>query len=472
MDEAEFLRLKRQQESPFAALYEAARQRDADLAAEGRRPVLGGLLSKEPVAGTDTIEYEGIKSMLLGLLSPAANAIDAPMAAYQGNIPMEDMSGEAANLAGMALGGGLAASGRNAMDYDPNMVNAFGGGLLSPSKANKADLDPLQYQGVKMDDYLSNADIGIRDAGVNLERSPMSWEDMENKIVLPFYGDRTSGGKYIDGINDVKFDDPVYTEGGVDFLRGGANQADDAVWASNSNITKRLSDTAEKAAIKFPDSDIVGLTGSMAPNANDFATMTGEAAGKYIQATGIPRGTASKFDEIMKSADPSFVGVNSPKLSEYLSKTTSPIRKIFMRLADTKPMKDGGFPDMGLARYAVTDVTQRDMPPGMFGLGAARIDTSAPRMFNDPKGNQPVASVPHSTYNSQIAGEYMGSLPPVPQGLLFKDVYDSMEGKTTKNGQPLTSAHKTHAIKTKVPSQKITPEILGGILDYLTRVQE
>ena len=110
MDEAEFLRLKRQQESPFAALYEAARQRDADFAAEGRRPVLGGLLSKEPVAGTDTIEYEGIKSMLLGLLSPAASALDAPMAAYQGNIPMEDMTAEALGTAGLAMTSGGAVS--------------------------------------------------------------------------------------------------------------------------------------------------------------------------------------------------------------------------------------------------------------------------------------------------------------------------------------------------------------------------
>jgi hypothetical protein len=460
MDQAEYLRLKRQQESPFAALYEAARQRDAGLAAEGRRPLLGGLLSKEPVAGVDTIEYEGIKSMLLGLLSPAANAIDAPMAAYQGNIPMEDMTGEATNLAGMLMGGGLASSGRGLLDYDPNVVSA-----------NKADLDPFKYQNVKMDNYLSDTNVGIRDAGENLERTPMSWEAMENKVVLPFYGDRTSGGKYIDSINDVRFDDPVYTEGGVDFLRGKANQRDDAVWASNSNITKRLSDTADAAALKFPDTDIVGLTGSMSPNANDFATMTGEAAGKYIQATGVPRATAAKFDEIMRSADPEFVGVNSPDLSNYLAGTTSPLRKIFMRLADTAPMKDGGLPDMGLARYAVTDVTQREMPPGMFGLGAARIDTTTPRMFNEPKGNRPVANVPHSTYNSQIAGEYMGSLPPVPQGLLFKDVYDSMEGQVTKNGQPLTSAHKTHAIKTKVPAQRITPEILGGILDYLSRPQ-
>ena len=110
MNQAEYLRLKRQQESPFAALYEAARQRDADLAEEGRRPVLGGLLSKEPVAGTDTIEYEGIKSMLLGLLSPAAKAIDAPLAAYQGNIPMEDMTAEALGTAGMASIGGGAVS--------------------------------------------------------------------------------------------------------------------------------------------------------------------------------------------------------------------------------------------------------------------------------------------------------------------------------------------------------------------------
>jgi len=127
MNKSEFLRLKRQQDSPFAPLYDAARERDAQFAAEGRRPVLGGLLSKEPVAGADTIEYEGIKSMLLGLLSPAANALDAPMAAYQGSIPMEDMSGEAMNLGGMVMGGGAAASGRGILDNDPTVTRIFAG---------------------------------------------------------------------------------------------------------------------------------------------------------------------------------------------------------------------------------------------------------------------------------------------------------------------------------------------------------
>lgn len=455
MASSQEIRRSREDTSVFSRLFDYIRSNEADLAAEGRRSVLGGLLSKEPVAGTDTIRYEGIGQMLSGLLDPVAKGIDAPRAAYEGLIPEEDMVGEAFGTAGTAMGGGSFAS-------TPS-------GALT---ANKLDLDPLQYQSVKMDDYLSNADVGVSDMGVNLSRKPMSWEDLEGDFVIPFYGDRTSGGMSVDRINDVKFDRPVLTEGGGDFMRGPAAQVDDAVWASNSNITKRLSDRADTVAKDNPDRRVIGMTGSMAPNANDFATMTGGSVGELIQGVGIPRQTANQFDEIMRAADPDFVGVNSPNLRTWLEETTSPLRKTFIRLADTKPMKDGGFPDMGLGRYAVTDVTQRDMPPGMFGLGAAQIDTSAPRMFNNPKGNQPRASVPHNTYNSQIAGEYLGSLTPVPQGLLFKDLYDKMDGQVDKNGNPLTSANKTHAIKTIVPASQITPQVLEGILSYISKLQE
>jgi hypothetical protein len=107
-ESAEDVRRRREAESAFAPLYNAARQQSADLAGAGRRPVLGGLLSKEPVAGLDTLRYEGITPMMLGLLGPVARAVDAPMAAYQGNIPMEDMAGEALGTAGMAALGGAA----------------------------------------------------------------------------------------------------------------------------------------------------------------------------------------------------------------------------------------------------------------------------------------------------------------------------------------------------------------------------
>lgn len=336
-------------------------------------------------------------------------------------------------------------------------------------RINKEVLDPFGYQSTKLRDYLENTQVTARDAQENLERIPMSWEEMEGKVVLPFYGDRTSRGLLVEGVNDINFDQPVYTEGGVDFMVGPAAQQDRAIWASNANITKRLSDTADSASRNFEGQDIVGVTGSMAPDANDFATMTGEAMAELVQGTKITKKAANTFDKAMKKIDPEFVGVNSPNLREWAATTSSPLRKSFIRLLDTKPMQDAGFPSPALARYAVTDPTQREMRAGMFGLGASRIDTSAPRTFNEPKGNQPRALVPHSTYNSQITGNYMGSLPPVPQGLLFRDVYDAMEGATTKAGQPLNEAHRTHAIKTKVPAQRMTPEVIDGIMEYLLR---
>lgn len=106
MATAEELRRLREEQSIFSALYDMARQQQSELAAEGRRPVLGGLLSKEPVYGTDTLRYEGIGNMLAGLLSPAAKAVDAPISAYRGTIPQEDMISEALGVGGLAMAGG------------------------------------------------------------------------------------------------------------------------------------------------------------------------------------------------------------------------------------------------------------------------------------------------------------------------------------------------------------------------------
>ena len=372
--------------------------------------------------------------------------------------------------------------GRGALEFvdrievDPNTLGALGGNVrLKPaSKANKADLDPLGYQKTRMRDaYLDDTDVRFTDLNENLPRKPMSWEETEGKVILPFYGDRTSRGLLVEGVNDVNFDTPVYTEGGIDFMLGPAAQTNDAIWASDQSVITRIDNQAEKAAIKFDNDDIIGMTGSMAPDANDFATMTGNAMAELVKASKITKKSAKEFDEIMKSIDPDFVGVLSPKIREWTATTTSPKRKAFIRLMDSAPMQAKGFPSPAEARYSVTDPTQRDMPAGMFGLGVAKIDTSAPLLYNTPKGNLPKANVPHSTYNTQMTskGGYLGSLPPVPQGLIFTDIYNAMQGRLTKSGQPLNEAHKTYAIKTKMPAQKMTPENLEGILDYRARLE-
>jgi hypothetical protein len=121
------IRRAREQSSIFSNLFDYVRANEAQLASEGRRPVLGGLLSKEPVMGTDTIRYEGFGPMLAGLIEPLARGVDAPRAAAQGLIPQEDMIGEAFGTAGTAmLGGGAVA--KPAGSLGANTMRVYHGG--------------------------------------------------------------------------------------------------------------------------------------------------------------------------------------------------------------------------------------------------------------------------------------------------------------------------------------------------------
>lgn len=158
------LRRLREEQSIFAPLYEAARQQQSELAAQGRRPVFGGLLSKEPVYGTDTLRYEGIGNMLAGLLSPAAKAVDAPISAYRGTIPQEDMISEALGTAGLVSAGSLAASGRGALEYDPTTTRIFAGKRAASRTGEKrrsaiTEAESLFEQGFKNRDVYERTGV-------------------------------------------------------------------------------------------------------------------------------------------------------------------------------------------------------------------------------------------------------------------------------------------------------------------------
>lgn len=108
MATADEIRRAREATSIFSGLFDYIRANEERLAQEGRRSVLGGLFSKEPVYGTATNRYEGVLPLLASLAEPLARAIDAPRAAYEDLIPREDMLNEAFGTAGAAMmGGGL-----------------------------------------------------------------------------------------------------------------------------------------------------------------------------------------------------------------------------------------------------------------------------------------------------------------------------------------------------------------------------
>jgi hypothetical protein len=107
----ELIRQYRDHNSVFGSLNRAAQERQAEIAGEGRRPVAGGFLSKpEGSLGMDAVRGLRVEPMagLLGMLTGAGRAVEAPAAAYQGLIPMGDVPLEALGTAGMASLGGAA----------------------------------------------------------------------------------------------------------------------------------------------------------------------------------------------------------------------------------------------------------------------------------------------------------------------------------------------------------------------------
>jgi len=345
------------------------------------------------------------------------------------------------------------------------------------SRLTKEEIDPLNYQATKMDKPPSEVEVESESVVEMAPKKTISIEDLEGKIAIPFYGDRSSLGEKITAVDDIKLETPVLTEGGRDYMRGDAgkigenkrlpNNPETNIWASGQSIIARLKNRALEEA-RETGKEVVGITGTMSPRALDFNNFTPELLAEMTAVT-ITRGGMKKkdmkaFDALMKKQvgeDKDFrpvkdwPGIDSPDLRDYIAKAPSRVRKKFMRMMEKQPAQKAGFPSPGKARVATTDRSQLDSPAGMFGGAIGEIDLEAD-IITDPL-------IPHSTYDTQMAGKYLGALErDVPQSQLFQDLYKEREGKMVR-GKLESEANKSTAIRTKVPGQEITPEIVDTI---------
>lgn len=149
----------------FNNLFAANRRTANQLVSEGRRPVLGGLASKQRgVAGTDTLRFEGFAPFFGNLLDPIIKGVDAPRAASQSLIPQEDMIGEAFGTAGTVAAGTGAAAGRSILDYDPATTRIFAGKRAAARsgedrRAAIAEAERLFEQGMKNRDVYDRTGV-------------------------------------------------------------------------------------------------------------------------------------------------------------------------------------------------------------------------------------------------------------------------------------------------------------------------
>ena len=346
------------------------------------------------------------------------------------------------------------------------------------SKRNKREIDPLGYQETKMDKPPDQVDVEQRTIVQLPPKKIIKIEDLEGKIAIPLYGDRSSLGKEISRVDDINLETPVITYGGRDYMRGDAidvkggpkripNDPNTAIWASGQAIIKRLITRAKEEAEKT-GKEVVGVTGTMSPSALDFNTFTPELLAEMTAVTisrgGMKKKDMAKFDELMKTQVTKakdfrpvedWPGIDSPDLRDYIVNAPSRVRKKFMRIMEKADAQKASFPSPGKARVATTDESQIYTPPGMFGGAVAKIDLDA-GPITDPL-------IPHPTYNTQMSGTNLGGLErDIPQAQFFPKLYKEREGTLVK-GKPESESNKSATIRTQVPGQEITPEVVDTI---------
>jgi hypothetical protein len=283
-------------------------------------------------------------------------------------------------------------------------------------------------------------------------------ENLQGSILRPAVGDRTAAGGLLTEINDAPLANPVLLEGGPDFMRGPASQADDVIWASNQSPMTNLSRHAQELGETGKDINFV-YTASGGRNA-DFATMMSDALIEQLPAAKVTKKTKQSFDREMKVADENWPGIDSPKLGEYLRNSTGNKRKAFVEKIALGKYQKAGMPDIVSTRFAITEPELLGRPTGASGYAISRMDPSG-RLVTDP-------TVPHTTYPVQLGGKgYVGGLlDNVPREVMFPDFY------ATRRAAGIPTRGDDYSFGMSNVSQDADQQWLDNVMQYLQGIQQ
>ena len=198
------LRDTRKKTSPFKALYDLNEGYDKSLSSKNRRPLAGGLYSKEIGSkGLGSVRFEGasgIGNLLSSIAEPIAKAIDAPYSAYKGLIPKEDMMGEAFGTAGL---GSLGASFSKVRPKDPTLYanKSKSTGALFMNMGNKGALEEFPDIGRAVDDYVDNINFNSISQALKSDNYP-SYKNVLKQNLNDTFGDEKINVTRIEGYAD------------------------------------------------------------------------------------------------------------------------------------------------------------------------------------------------------------------------------------------------------------------------------
>jgi hypothetical protein len=388
---------------------------------------------------------------LLGGAEAAAMGIDAPTAAYQGMIPAEDMVGEALGTAGMAMTGGMLPNAGRLMEFDPATVSMAA--ARDPNFWHPASRIKLQRP-------LAEMQFGYADASDNF-LSPQRFlniEDLEGRVLVPAYGDRTRAGGLLTSIMGEDLPVPVELQGGADFMRSPGG-----IWASEPDAMSTKARAIARIADATGEEPIMAYT-AMGAQSGDFSRMMSDAIMGQIRPSMSnildPR-IVERYDAYVRNnVDENWPGILSPDASNYVAGMTGSNRRLLWQEMDRAAYRNAGFPDVGATRLAITDPRLIDAQPFDTGLTMGLLN----RGFDV----EPTPGDVHSTYGSQIHGEYLGGFEqPIPGHLVWRDFFNARR----EAGAPTSSDQRAFMMTPSI-NQRIDAQSVDEIMAYLQGLQQ
>lgn len=344
---------------------------------------------------------------------------------------------------------------------------AMGGSSVVPAEANslRAGIKGVRqlkqetpFSGIKRDIPIEKTTATYAKGQKLLPEKPFDITQVpEGSHFVSTFGDRSDIGKRLTGIGGEKFQEPVDLYGGAGFMRR-ANNPDEAGWASGKSVITKLQNAVRP--LQETGKPVYLIHTGMGQRAVDFSSMMIKTLEQQIKNKPLSKAAIKAFDKRMKAQ----WGKDHPALPDWpgwdnvnIDNLSGPERLKAVKLMDTDDMRKLGFPDVGAARWAITDPKQRNSP--FAGTGASIFELGGPIEHNvNPR-------VGHPDYPSQATspgGKYVGTLPEIIHGLeFFVDVKKGLKPGITNE------SHIGRKFLMSPAIQRVSPEWVQHIVNYL-----
>ena len=216
--------------------------------------------------------------------------------------------------------------------------------------------DPALYSGFSMNKHRTapfNYNVEGDLLGNLIKPKTVSPSDLQGKTMYFAAGDRTSNDRLIKKVNDSLLENPVRTYGGPEYM----DQIKRGSWASEPTAMRSKANAFKEAAAR--GEDVILSYMPMGERSGDFSKHMAEVYGEMLKSSPVGSNSFPLIDEAIANKFPKIKDIpsfkNKTKFAEWLSNQKGGRRAAFIKFFDSSLMQDLGLPDVGAARFAITN---------------------------------------------------------------------------------------------------------------------